>query len=200
MHVCLCVQVRMAVGVGRLALDPLAIIAVLCGPKKGVLSLKMHDLQDMLPKEALAQRLEQVRRGKGGGCRRGSLGQSWNGCGGGGPCRMAVRRVVNLQEGGGTFKCTAVYVPGVELCARPRASLMFWRILLPAMRTDAHHWRGASRRGHQRNGGQPLAAGPPAVCAGAGSPQGPGAAGCHCSIGGPFCQDAGGTAEAGTSG
>jgi hypothetical protein len=51
----------MAVGVGRLALDPLAVLAVLCGPKKGILSLKMHDLQDMLPREALAQRLEQVR-------------------------------------------------------------------------------------------------------------------------------------------
>lgn len=52
--------VRMAVGVGRLALDPLAVLAVLCGPKKGILFLKMHDLQDMLPREALAQRLEQT--------------------------------------------------------------------------------------------------------------------------------------------
>jgi transcription elongation factor SPT6 len=50
----------MAVGVGRLALDPLAILAVLCGPQKGILSLRMHDLQDMLPKEALVQKLEQV--------------------------------------------------------------------------------------------------------------------------------------------
>ena len=57
----------MAVGVGRLALDPLAILAVLCGPKKkDILSLKMHDLQEMLPEEPLKQRLEQV--GVGGGC------------------------------------------------------------------------------------------------------------------------------------
>jgi len=53
----------MAVGVGRLALDPLAILSVLCGPKKNILSLKMHDLQDMLPKEVLAHRLEQVCEG-----------------------------------------------------------------------------------------------------------------------------------------
>jgi transcription elongation factor SPT6 len=56
-------QVRMAVGVGRLALDPLAILSVLCGPQKGILSLRMHDLQDMLPREALVQKLEQVRAG-----------------------------------------------------------------------------------------------------------------------------------------
>lgn len=53
-------QVRKAVGVGRMALDPLAIIAVLLGRKKEVLSLRMHELQDRLPSEQLVTRLEQV--------------------------------------------------------------------------------------------------------------------------------------------
>lgn len=55
-------QVRKAVGLGRLALDPLAIISVLLGRRKEVLSLRMHELQDKLPEEALVMRLEQVRR------------------------------------------------------------------------------------------------------------------------------------------
>jgi hypothetical protein len=56
-------QVRKAVGLGRMALDPLALIATLCGRRKEVLSLKLHELQDKLPKEILAQRLEQVGAG-----------------------------------------------------------------------------------------------------------------------------------------
>lgn len=43
-----------------MALDPLAIIAVLLGKKKEVLSLRMHELQDKLPSEQLLTRLEQV--------------------------------------------------------------------------------------------------------------------------------------------
>jgi transcription elongation factor SPT6 len=50
----------MAVGVGRLALDPLAVVATLFGPRRPIVSLHLHDLQDSLPQDLLATRLEQV--------------------------------------------------------------------------------------------------------------------------------------------
>lgn len=53
-------QVRKAIGVGRTALDPLAIVAVLLGRRKEVLSLRLHELQDRLPSEQLVTRLEQT--------------------------------------------------------------------------------------------------------------------------------------------
>jgi transcriptional accessory protein Tex/SPT6 len=52
--------VRTAIGVGRLALDPLAVIASLFGARRAILSLTMHELQDALPQELLAERLAQV--------------------------------------------------------------------------------------------------------------------------------------------
>jgi hypothetical protein len=54
-------QVRKAVGLGRMALDPLAVISTLLGRRKELLSLKLHELQERLPQELLATRLEQVR-------------------------------------------------------------------------------------------------------------------------------------------
>ena len=54
-------QVRKAVGLGRMALDPLAVISTLLGRRKELLSLQLHDLQAKLPQELLASRLEQVR-------------------------------------------------------------------------------------------------------------------------------------------
>jgi transcriptional accessory protein Tex/SPT6 len=55
-----CLQVRKAVGLGRMALDPLAVISTLLGRRKELLSLKLHELQERLPQELLATRLEQV--------------------------------------------------------------------------------------------------------------------------------------------
>eukprot|EP00882_Tetradesmus_deserticola_P034409 GHRQ01039456.1.p1 GENE.GHRQ01039456.1~~GHRQ01039456.1.p1 ORF type:complete len:147 (-),score=22.40 GHRQ01039456.1:295-735(-) len=53
-------QVRKAVGLGRMALDPLAVISTLLGRRKELLSLKLHELQAQLPQDLLATRLEQV--------------------------------------------------------------------------------------------------------------------------------------------
>lgn len=53
-------QVRKAVGLGGMALDPLAVISTLLGRRKELLSLQLHDLQAKLPQELLASRLEQV--------------------------------------------------------------------------------------------------------------------------------------------
>jgi transcription elongation factor SPT6 len=55
-------QVRKAVGLGRMALDPLAVISTLLGRRKELLSLKLHDLQERLPQDLLATRLEQVKK------------------------------------------------------------------------------------------------------------------------------------------
>ncbi|WIA22113.1 hypothetical protein OEZ85_004454 [Tetradesmus obliquus] len=52
--------VRKAVGLGRMALDPLAVISTLLGRRKELLSLQLHDLQAKLPQELLASRLEQT--------------------------------------------------------------------------------------------------------------------------------------------
>ncbi|EFJ40270.1 hypothetical protein VOLCADRAFT_120010 [Volvox carteri f. nagariensis] len=43
--------VRRAVGLGRGALDPLALLAALCGPDREVLSLNVYDMQDALGKD-----------------------------------------------------------------------------------------------------------------------------------------------------
>eukprot|EP00198_Chlamydomonas_reinhardtii_P008324 XP_001697661.1 glycine rich protein [Chlamydomonas reinhardtii] len=43
--------VRRAVGLGRSALDPLSLLAALCGPDKEVLSLGVYDMQDALGKD-----------------------------------------------------------------------------------------------------------------------------------------------------
>ncbi|KAG2488784.1 hypothetical protein HYH03_012781 [Edaphochlamys debaryana] len=43
--------VRRAVGLGRAALDPLALLAALCGPDKEVLSMGVYDMQDALPRD-----------------------------------------------------------------------------------------------------------------------------------------------------
>ncbi|GLC44284.1 hypothetical protein PLESTB_000760900 [Pleodorina starrii] len=43
--------VRRAVGLGRGALDPLSLLAALCGPDKEVLSLNVYDMQDALSKD-----------------------------------------------------------------------------------------------------------------------------------------------------
>jgi hypothetical protein len=45
-----------------MALDPLAVISTLLGLRKELLSLKLHELQERLPQDLLATRLEQVRR------------------------------------------------------------------------------------------------------------------------------------------
>lgn len=51
---------RRAVGLGRLALDPLAVLAALCGPGFEVASLRLHDCQDKLPSAELQRVVEQV--------------------------------------------------------------------------------------------------------------------------------------------
>ncbi|GLI70134.1 hypothetical protein VaNZ11_014942 [Volvox africanus] len=43
--------VRRAVGLGRSALDPLSLLAALCGPDREVLSLNVYDMQDALSKD-----------------------------------------------------------------------------------------------------------------------------------------------------
>jgi len=45
-----------------MAIDPLAVIASLCGRGGEVLSLKLHAMQDRIPAEDLAHAVEKVRR------------------------------------------------------------------------------------------------------------------------------------------
>ncbi len=54
---------RKAVALGRMALDPLAVLASLCGRGREVLSLRLHDCQDRLPKDELMHAVEQVGSG-----------------------------------------------------------------------------------------------------------------------------------------
>jgi transcription elongation factor SPT6 len=53
-----------------MAIDPLAVLASLCGRGGEVLSLRLHEVQDRVPKEDLARAIERVRvapGGRGGG-------------------------------------------------------------------------------------------------------------------------------------
>lgn len=52
--------VRRAVALGRTMLDPLAIVASLCGPSREVLSLPLHPLQHAAPEEERMAALERV--------------------------------------------------------------------------------------------------------------------------------------------
>lgn len=55
--------VRKAVALGRMALDPLAVLASLCGREKEILSLRLHDMQDKINPDELMSAVEQVGRG-----------------------------------------------------------------------------------------------------------------------------------------
>jgi transcription elongation factor SPT6 len=48
------------VALARMALDPLAVLAALCGPGMEVASVSLHDCQDKLPREDLARAVEQA--------------------------------------------------------------------------------------------------------------------------------------------
>lgn len=202
----------MAVGVGRLALDPLAILSVLCGPKKGILSLKMHDLQEMLPREALAQRLEQVRvyvcvyvfvrvcvccvlltacalkvlcldvRG----CYSYSF-HGWHVTG----CFTGVSHS-HLGSAPSMLASPPDHHLDTRLlsllampCSHPLPSLPHPSPPHPSSLytlTDAHHSCVSSWCRHQRHCGQSLAPGAPAVCAWTRAAQGTRAAGCYCCL------------------
>jgi hypothetical protein len=49
--------VRKAIALGRLALEPLAVVCSLAGRQRELLSLRLHELQDKVPPEALWGRL-----------------------------------------------------------------------------------------------------------------------------------------------
>jgi hypothetical protein len=57
--------VRRAVALGRMALDPLAVLASLCGRGGEALSLQLHAMQDRVPPEDLARAIEKVCMGVG---------------------------------------------------------------------------------------------------------------------------------------
>jgi len=48
------------VALGRGALDPLAVLAALCGPGREVAALNLHPLQALLPPDDLAAAVERV--------------------------------------------------------------------------------------------------------------------------------------------
>lgn len=52
--------VRRAIALGRLALDPLAVLAQLCGPRKEILSVKLTEMQEVLQPEERLKAIEQM--------------------------------------------------------------------------------------------------------------------------------------------
>lgn len=60
---------RRAIALGRLSLDPLAVMTQLCGPGREVLSIKATELQDLLTPDERMAAVEQV------GC----VGDVWGG-------------------------------------------------------------------------------------------------------------------------
>ena len=48
------------VALGRCALDPLPVLASLCGPSAEILAMKLHPLKDLLPRQELAAAAERV--------------------------------------------------------------------------------------------------------------------------------------------
>ena len=51
---------RRAIALGRLSLDPLAVMTQLCGPGREVLSIKATELQDLLTPDERMAAVEQV--------------------------------------------------------------------------------------------------------------------------------------------
>ena len=48
------------VALGRCALDPLPVLASLCGPSAEILAMALHPLKDLLPRQELAAAAERV--------------------------------------------------------------------------------------------------------------------------------------------
>ena len=54
--VCLGVQIAL----GRSKLEPLAVLAALCGPPAEILSMDLHPLKELLPRQALRTAAERI--------------------------------------------------------------------------------------------------------------------------------------------
>ena len=48
------------IALGRCKLEPLAVLAALCGPSGEVLSMNLHPLRELLPRQALLTAAERV--------------------------------------------------------------------------------------------------------------------------------------------